>query len=100
MLDHVSTVSDSFAGRMRRLPGLATLTAAAALGTFASPAAGATCESLAQLAIPNVTIASAQTVAAGAFTPPPGRGGQPAPHRTVQGRTRLLPRAGRLQAGR
>jgi len=75
MLDHVSTVRDSFAGRARRLPGLATLTAAAALGTFASPAAGATCESLAKLSIPDVTIASAQTVAAGAFVPPPGRGG-------------------------
>ena len=75
MLDHVSTVRDSFTGRARRLPGLATLTAAAALGTFASPAAAATCESLAKLSIPDVTIASAQTVAAGAFVPPPGRGG-------------------------
>ena len=78
MLDYVSTVCDSFTGGARRLPGLATLTAAA-LGAFASPAAGATCESLAKLTLPDVTIASAQTVAAGAFTPPPGRGGQPAP---------------------
>src|SRR5215467_14580109 len=34
------------------------------------PIAAATCESLATLALPNTTIATAQSVAAGAFTPP------------------------------
>ena len=34
------------------------------------------CESLASLSLPNTTITSAATVAAGAFTPPAGRGGR------------------------
>jgi len=38
----------------------------------ASHGAGQPCEQLAQLALPNVKITSAQTVAAGAFTPPAG----------------------------
>ena len=38
----------------------------------AVPASAATCESLASLALPDTTITSAQAVAAGAFTPPPG----------------------------
>jgi feruloyl esterase len=38
----------------------------------ATLAAAATCESLASLALPDTTITSAQAVAAGAFTPPPG----------------------------
>lgn len=33
--------------------------------------AGQSCEELAQLALPNATVTSAQTVAAGSFTPPP-----------------------------
>ena len=37
-------------------------------------AAGAPCESLAAITTPDMTIASAQTVAAGAFTPPSGSG--------------------------
>jgi feruloyl esterase len=38
--------------------------------------AATTCEGLAKLSLPNTTITMAQTVAAGAFTPPPGgRGG-------------------------
>ena len=42
-------------------------------------AAGASCESLASLSLPNTTIASSQLVAAGAFTPPaPARGGEAA----------------------
>ena len=36
----------------------------------APAAAAASCESLASLSLPNTTIASAQFVAAGAFTPP------------------------------
>src|ERR1700757_4551035 len=40
----------------------------------ALPAVGATCESLSNLSLPNTTIAKAESVAAGAFTPP---GGQP-----------------------
>src|SRR5437867_1922901 len=49
----------------------------AAFGTVpqTAKAAAASCESLATLALPNATINSAQTVAAGAFTPPtPNRG--------------------------
>jgi len=38
----------------------------------ASHGAGQPCKELAQLALPNVKITSAQTVAAGAFTPPAG----------------------------
>src|SRR5215467_2884528 len=38
----------------------------------ALPAAAATCESLASLSLPNTTIAKAESVAAGAFTPPGG----------------------------
>jgi Tannase and feruloyl esterase len=38
------------------------------------PAAGATCESVSSISLPNTTIAKAESVAAGAFTPP---GGQP-----------------------
>src|SRR5712691_90382 len=45
-------------------------------------AEGRSCESLAALTLPNATVTSAQTVAAGAFTPPAagrgGRGGGPA----------------------
>src|SRR5205085_11755317 len=52
--------------------GLAVLLLAAA------PVHAATCESLASLTLPNTTITSAQTVAAGAFTPQPrGRGQNP-----------------------
>src|SRR4051812_27727668 len=40
---------------------------------FASPALGATCESLSQFAQPHVAVTLAQTVGAGEFTPP-GRG--------------------------
>ncbi|MEK6303713.1 MAG: tannase/feruloyl esterase family alpha/beta hydrolase [Acidobacteriota bacterium] len=48
----------------------ATLLAALAFG--ATPAAAQTCEKLADLKIANTTITSAQSVAAGAFTPPTG----------------------------
>jgi len=49
---------------------------------FALPAFGASCESLSSLSLPQTTITLAQTVAAGAFTAPPGgrgrgRGGDP-----------------------
>ena len=40
--------------------------------------AAASCESLAALALPHATITSVQTVAAGGFTPPGGRGASPA----------------------
>ena len=52
----------------------------AAVGTAFAPAAqaAASCESLASLALPNAAITSVQTVAAGAFTPPGGRGAPPA----------------------
>src|SRR2546425_11632056 len=47
---------------------------------FAASSAGATCESLASLSLPQTTITLAQTVAARSFTPPAGgaaRGGNP-----------------------
>jgi feruloyl esterase len=47
-----------------------------------TPAAAASCESLASLALPNTTITLAQTVAAGEFTPPPA----PASARNIGGR--------------
>src|SRR5262245_28019144 len=47
------------------------------------PASAATCENLASLKLPNTTITSAQTVAAGAFTPPAGARGTPAPLKDV-----------------
>ncbi len=40
----------------------------------AAPTGGSTCDSLSKLRLPNVTIASAQSVAAGAFTPPAAPG--------------------------
>src|ERR1700677_2178863 len=42
----------------------------------AAPTGGSTCDNLSKLSLPNVTITSAQTVSAGAFTPPasPGPG--------------------------
>ena len=56
--------------RVLGLAGIATLVAVSAQA--------ATCESLASLTLPNTTITSAQTVAAGAFTPPArGRGANP-----------------------
>jgi tannase/feruloyl esterase len=69
----------------RRAPHLACLFVALVgflYGVFdARPAGAASCESLMSLALPNASITSAQTVAAGAFTPPtPARGGAaPAP---------------------
>jgi feruloyl esterase len=42
-----------------------------------SAASAATCNSLASLQVKNATVTLAQTVAAGAFTPPAGRGGAP-----------------------
>lgn len=46
-----------------------------AVMTAASPATAATCEELASLKLPDTTITMAQSVAAGAFTQPGGRGG-------------------------
>src|ERR1041384_6656015 len=43
----------------------------------ASGAQAATCESLASQALPNATITAAESVAAGAFSQPGGRGGNP-----------------------
>src|SRR5258706_7209605 len=53
---------------------LASLLLAASLPGFASTPAATSCEELAKLPLPNATISSAQSVAAGSFTPP---GGQP-----------------------
>ncbi|HEY6384331.1 MAG TPA: tannase/feruloyl esterase family alpha/beta hydrolase [Candidatus Acidoferrum sp.] len=54
---------------MNKLAIAALLTVSGALVPSAQ-AAGQTCEQLAQLALPNTKVASAQTVAAGAFAPP------------------------------
>jgi hypothetical protein len=50
---------------------LAALLASSAVLAPGARAASRSCEQLAQLALPNTTITSAQTVAAGTFTPPP-----------------------------
>jgi len=44
--------------------------------TVAPVSAAASCESLASLKLPDTTITTAESVAAGAFTPPGGRGGR------------------------
>jgi feruloyl esterase len=59
-----------------RAPGFLTIVAAA-WAAGAAPAAAATCESLSSLALPSTTITAAESVAAGAFTQPGGRGGNP-----------------------
>jgi feruloyl esterase len=41
---------------------------------LAAPTGGSPCDNLSKLSLPNVTITSAQSVAAGAFTPPPAPG--------------------------
>src|SRR5579862_1959738 len=51
---------------------IATITILFATIVFAVPAGAASCESLASLTLPDATITSAQTVAAGEFTPPAG----------------------------
>jgi feruloyl esterase len=51
---------------------------------LASTVDAATCESLKSLTIPNVTVVSAESVAAGPFVAP-GRGGAPAPAPAAQG---------------
>ena len=53
---------------------VAAVVAVIAISVMPPVQAAASCESLAALALPNANITSAQTVAAGAFTPP-GRGG-------------------------
>jgi len=75
---------------MRRIIWLTSAAVALAFAAAALPAsrivtlnlplvAATACESLTSLKLPNTTITLAQTVAAGAFTPPPpanGRGGR------------------------
>ena len=48
-----------------------------AASLIGAPTGGSTCDSLSRFSLPNVTINSAQTVAAGAFTPPAGPPGGP-----------------------
>jgi hypothetical protein len=59
------------------LPGLALSIALAAAFHHVTLGAGTSCESLASLKLPNTTITFAQTVAAGAFTPPGPPAGTP-----------------------
>src|SRR5262245_23322818 len=66
-------------GRMGRIIALGVVALAAAIGysRFTVAEAAASCESLASLKLPNTSIASAQLVAAGTFSPPaPRRGGE------------------------
>src|SRR5207249_539292 len=48
------------------------------LAAQTQPAPTSACETLASVSLPDTTITSAQTVAAGTFTPPGGRGGSAA----------------------
>ena len=63
---------------MRRLSAMV-LAALAMAAVLAVPAEGAICEDLAKLALPNVTVTGARQIAAGAFSPPAGRGGAGGP---------------------
>lgn len=50
------------------------------IAAMAAPTGGSTCENLSKLSLPNVAINSAESVTAGAFTPPPSPGpGRPNP---------------------
>jgi feruloyl esterase len=44
------------------------------IAAFAAPTGGSMCDTMSKLSLPNVTINSAETIAAGAFTPPPSPG--------------------------
>jgi feruloyl esterase len=57
-----------------KITGAALVAATLAGGMVPRAQAQASCESLAALALPNATITSVQTVAAGGFAPPGGRG--------------------------
>lgn len=59
---------------MLKFPIAGLLPIALVVPLVAAPTGGSTCENLSKLSLPNVTINSAQTVAAGAFTPPPAPG--------------------------
>ncbi|HVZ22187.1 MAG TPA: tannase/feruloyl esterase family alpha/beta hydrolase [Vicinamibacterales bacterium] len=61
-------------GFVAALPLLVMTSLPAAAQTRPNAASSASCERLASLALPHTTITLAQTVAAGAFTPPAGRG--------------------------
>src|SRR5580700_7790813 len=77
-MSHCKNVAScSFVIRALRVARLGFPSVAIAIcGLNAQPAAAASCESLKSLALPNATIVSAESVAAGAFTPPtPARGG-------------------------
>src|SRR5689334_3933264 len=54
---------------------LAVLTLLLTFFYFVPPTLAVGCEDLAKLSLPNTTVTLAQNVAAGAFTPPAGRGG-------------------------
>src|SRR5262245_2177143 len=54
--------------------------------SVAEPRATTSCENLSALTLPNTTITLAQSVAAGAFTPPPARGGAPGAQGAGRGR--------------
>jgi feruloyl esterase len=56
----------------------AAIIAVASLSFLSTRVAAATCESLKSVSLPNVTVTSAETVAAGPFVPPAGSGNTPA----------------------
>ena len=70
---HLSSIS-SVRRMLITVPVIATLVIALAIWSRLSaqtqPAASPSCETLASVALPNTTITAAQTVSAGAFTPP------------------------------
>jgi feruloyl esterase len=74
MCRHRSSASD-----LCRMPSLVSAILALAAwpqsDAHARSAASGSCSTLASVSLPNTTIRSAQSVAAGAFTPPQGRGG-------------------------
>src|SRR6185503_20309863 len=66
----------TFGGASLALLGAAFIASVAGTQTVQTFAASSPCESLGAVALPNVTITSAQTVAAGAFAPPAAEGGE------------------------
>jgi feruloyl esterase len=56
------------------IAGILLLPVALTVPMIAAPTGGSNCENLSKLRLSNVTINSAETVAAGAFTPPPAPG--------------------------
>jgi hypothetical protein len=84
---------------MRKMIGVVVLAAFSACGAFGqnAPSAARSCEALAQLKVPGAKVASAQTVAAGTFTPPakisPWIVGDPSLYKTLAAFCRVVVQA-------